>query len=465
MTGQEWIDDTIAAISTPIGEGAIGIVRISGKDAISIARKVIKLTSNKDILDAPSRVIHHGFVIDPQTNEKIDEVMITIMRKPKSYTKEDLVEISCHGGIIPLRKTLEVILSSGARLAQPGEFTKRAFINGRIDLSQAEAVADIIRAKTELSLKASLNQLEGKLSCKINEIKENIKELLMYVEASIDFSEEEIEFLSYQDMMNRCKNIVLQIDDLLSTYHQGKVLKDGLFVTIVGKPNVGKSSLLNALLNEERAIVTKIPGTTRDVIQEYINIKGIPVLLSDTAGIRESSCEIEKIGIEKTKKTIENSDIILFVLDGSDIITEEDISILEEIKNKKVIVVINKSDLPKRINENEIISRMNYNNPIFISALYSRGLNELKDAIYNAYFEKGILTSDSIIITNIRHKKALEDAKNAMINAIKSIENKMSEEFISLELRIAANKIGEIVGEITTEDILSAIFSNFCIGK
>lgn len=454
-------DDTIAAISTPLGEGGIGIIRISGKRAIEISDKIFRSPSkHKKLKDLPSHTVHYGYICIPETGELLDEVLVTLMKTPRSYTREDVVEISSHGGFLSLKRILDLILRSGARLAEAGEFTKRAFLNGRIDLSQAEAVIDIIQSRTEMSHKVAVRQLEGGLSRKVNDVRDSLKHLTALVEASIDFSEEEIEIMSDEDLRTRIDQALYTIDLLIKTAEEGKILREGLSLVIIGKPNVGKSSLLNALLEEERAIVTPIPGTTRDVIEESMNLRGIPLRLIDTAGIRDTEDPVEVQGVLRSKNLLENADLILFVVDGSSPLTEEDKEILSLLMGKKVLGVINKTDLPMAVGaEAEILSGIEW---IKISAKEKTGLEPLKDLIVETTFRVPL---ESVWVTHVRHKNALVKASQSLLKARESIEQRMSGEFVAVDLRAALDSLGEIVGETTTEDILTEIFSTFCIGK
>ena len=459
------IDRTIAAISTPIGEGGIGIVRLSGPDAINITSKIFKNSRKKSLKDLDSYTIHYGYIFNPRTDEIIDEVILSIMKAPRSYTREDVVEINCHAGIVPLKKTLELVVDSGASLAEPGEFTKRAFLNGRIDLAQAEAVIDIIRAKTELSLKISMEQLKGTVSRKIESLSKELRELLAFLEAAIDFSEDEISELTKEEKISRVKKIISELDSIISASEHGKLIKDGINVVIAGKPNVGKSSLLNVLLKEDRAIVTSIPGTTRDVIEETISINGIPVKLSDTAGIRKTNNIIEIEGVKRSMAKLELSDLVLLVLDGSSSLDKEDLAIIDEVKVRRILIVINKIDLGVVI-ETKKIEEFKGKNIIKVSALKEIGIDELKKAIVDEVFAGNIPVCDGgVIITNLRHKIALENTRESLRSCLKGFEEDLSEEFVCIDLRCALDFLGEIVGKTTNEDILDIIFTQFCIGK
>ena len=457
-------DDTIAAISTALGEGGIGIVRISGDKSMNILKKVFKSAKGKDVSKLHSYSMMHGYIIDPKTNEKIDEVIVSYMKKPSTYTREDVVEINCHGGMIAVRRVLQLILDNGARLAEPGEFTKRAFLNGRIDLSQAEAVMDLIRAKTDESMKIALEQSEGKLSKQVEKINNKILDILAHIEAEVEFSEEDIDEVVNEKVINDCEEVKVQMEDLLKNADKGKILREGLNVIIVGKPNVGKSSLLNALLEEKRAIVTDVPGTTRDTIEEYINIDGIPVKLIDTAGIREARNEVEKIGVERTKECIDKADLILFMIDGSREIDDEDMKIVEIAKNRDVIVIINKHDLPMNV-DIEYIKKTFYNKPVlYVSVKTNEGVSSIKEEITNFVY-KGKVSVKDIYVTNIRHKKALNDAIESIENGITTIKNGYPIDMASIDIKDAYLKLGEITGKTVSEDIIDRIFTNFCIGK
>ncbi len=459
------LDDTIAAISTPLGEGGIGIVRLSGKDAIKIAEKIFR--GEKPVSQIPSHQATYGEIIDSETGEVVDEVILTVFRSPKSYTTEDLVEISCHGGQLVVTKVLEQTIKCGARLAEPGEFTLRAFMNGRIDLSQAEAVAEVIRAKTDLGLKLGLKHLKGDLSEKINSYRERLIELLARLEVEIDFSEEDVEPLDREKTVEELESIRKEIGDLLSTYNEGKILREGLNVVIIGKPNVGKSSLLNALLKEDRAIVTPIPGTTRDTISEFANFKGVPVRLVDTAGYRISKDVIELEGIKRTKIEMGDADLLLLVMDTSSEVDQEDLDLEQEIviSKSKYLIVFNKIDIAcsDLIRQNK--KRLKQKPIIEVSALKGTGLESLKETIVST---SSILRKDQtqgVLISSLRHKDALTRAEKSLNLAIDSLKKKMSPEFVALDIKSSLDAIGEVVGKTVTDDILNKIFSDFCIGK
>lgn len=459
------LEDTIAAISTPLGEGGIGIVRLSGRDAIKIADKIFK--GEKSVSQIPSHRVTYGEIADPLTGEIVDEVLLTVYQSPKSYTAEDLVEISCHGGQLVVTKVLEQALKYGARLAEPGEFTLRAFINGRIDLSQAEAVAEVIRAKTDLGLRLGLRHLKGDLSEKINSYRDRLIDLLARLEVEIDFSEEDVEPLDREKTIEELQSIREEIGDLLSTYNEGKILREGLNVVIIGKPNVGKSSLLNALLKEDRAIVTSIPGTTRDTISEFANFKGISVRLVDTAGYRISKDVIELEGIKRTKIEMGDADLLLLVMDTSSEINQEDLDLEQEMisSKSKYLIVFNKIDIASMDLVRKNKKRLKEKSMVEVSALKGKGLESLKEMIVST---SSVLQKDQtqgVLISSLRHKDALTRAEKSLNLAINSLKKKMSPEFVALDVKSSLDAIGEVVGKTFTDDILNKIFSEFCIGK
>lgn len=460
-------DDTIAAISTPLGEGGIGIVRLSGKHAVAIASTIFTSPRGKSPHELESFRLTYGHIIDPSSGEKIDEVLLSVMRAPHSYTREDVVEINCHGGMIALRRVLELALTCGARLAEPGEFTKRAFLNGRIDLSQAEAVIDLIRAKTDASRKIALGQLQGKLSEAITSLRDRIADVCVKIEAYIDFPEEEIEMDTREELTRTLSDIRRNMEHLSETYEEGRFFRDGLSTVIVGKPNVGKSSLLNALLQQDRAIVTEIPGTTRDVIEEYVNMKGLPLRIMDTAGIREGKDLAEREGVKRSLRSIHHADLVIALFDGSAPLEESDRDVLEKVRDKQCIFVLNKADLPRAIDRQTFSSMIAQPAPLVleISALRGDGLAELKDAIFHACIRNWREARDGVVVTNLRHKNAIHAAAVSIQHAIESINEDRPIEITALELRDALDRLGEIVGAVTTEDILQRIFSEFCIGK
>jgi tRNA modification GTPase trmE len=452
--------DTIAAISTPRGEGGIGIIRISGDKSFEILEKIFN-TKNPN-RDLGFYKFNYGFIHD--NGKIVDEVMAVRMKAPKTYTCEDVVEINCHGGHLISEKVLELVLKNGARHAEQGEFTKRAFMNGRIDLSQAEAVMDIIHGKTEKSISLSLEQLRGDLRDKIVSFKKALLDVTAHVNVVLDYPEEGIEDPLPSNLRENLENVYAEADRLISSYDKGKKIKEGIKTVIAGKPNVGKSTLLNSLLKEERAIVTHIPGTTRDVIEEIINIKGIPLVLTDTAGIRKTEDIVENIGVEKSKKFIENADLVLLVLDASRELESEDREVIEEIQNhnKKTIVLLNKIDLERKIE----LEEFNLENILEISAKDNIGIEDMEERIYSYIVEENVEdSSEKLIITNIRHKTALEKTKDAIRNIFETIDAGMPMDLISVDLKEALDSLSEITGEISSEDILDHVFGNFCVGK
>ncbi|HHW31330.1 MAG TPA: tRNA uridine-5-carboxymethylaminomethyl(34) synthesis GTPase MnmE [Clostridiaceae bacterium] len=460
-------DDTIAAISTPAGTGGIGIIRISGDKAFEIAEKIF--IGKKDFSNIKSHTIKYGKIIDPSAGEIIDEVLISKMRKPHTFTREDMVEINCHGGMTVLRNVLELVIREGARLAEPGEFTKRAFLNGRIDLSQAEAVIDIINSKTKESSKAAIEQLEGKLSRRLKEIRKKLISLIANIEVNIEYPEYDIEEITLEETCSTIHETYYELENLIKSFEKGRIIKEGIKAVIVGKPNVGKSSLLNELTGKDRAIVTDIPGTTRDVIEDYINIKGIPMRILDTAGIRETEDPVEKIGVQKTEKEILAADLVILMIDVRTGISNEDLEMVQKAKDKKIIVLINKIDLveEKECNktENDIKNKLEGIETVKVSLLKGTGVEELTDKIYKLFVGGEINYSNEIIITNIRHKNLMEKAKICMKEALDGCRSGLPLDIISIDISRGADYLGQITGETVSEDVLHEIFSRFCLGK
>lgn len=457
------MSETIAAISTAVGEAGIGIVRMSGKNSIEIGKGVFNRISNfkEEILE--NKKLLYGHVVDG--DEVIDEVLMSFMKGPFTYTRENMVEIYCHGGIIPVKKTLELLLKKGARLAEPGEFTKRAFLNGRLDLSQAEAVIDIIKAKTEKSYEVSLKQLEGGLSKEIERIREILLSMIAHIEVSIDFPEEDIEEVTYDELIENGERVFSRISRLLSTSSRGRILRDGLNTVILGKPNVGKSSLLNAVLRENRAIVTDIPGTTRDIIEEYINIDGIPLKIMDTAGIRQTEDIVEKIGVDRAKEMLEKADLIIAIFDISSELSEDDYHIIDLIKEKKTIVLLNKTDLPKLYDEDYFAEIFSGKEIITTSMTKGIGIDELEDSIRRMFYQGDITIESDMIINNIRHKNLLEQASDNITSVIEDLRKQVPLDCLEVDLKNCWENLGEITGESIGEDVLDRIFREFCIGK
>ncbi len=459
------LNDTIVAISTPLASAGIGIIRISGDEALKIISKIFVPKKSMDNRNIVSHTLHYGYIIDPKYNRTLDEVLVSYMLKPNTYTRENIIEINAHGGLIVLQSILSLVLRSGARIAEPGEFTKRAFLNGRIDLSQAEAVMDIIHSKTELALNASVNQLSGNIKNEIEKIKKNLLETIAHIEASIDYPEYDIDELSADQVKEKMEKVATKIKYLISSYDNGKIIREGIKTVIVGKPNVGKSSLLNALLKEQRAIVTDIPGTTRDSLEEYMNIHGIPLKLIDTAGIRLTEDIIEKIGVDRSKELMLNADLILFVIDSSECLTTEDEEIMELISNQKVIILMNKSDLNKKVKKEHLKEHLREMTIIETSALKFEGLDQLQEQIKNMFMIGNIQIDNETVIHNIRHKQSLEKAIESIYNVIESIDNRMPEDCYAIDLHSAYEHLGEITGDHINDDIIKQIFSQFCLGK
>ncbi|KHD34497.1 tRNA modification GTPase MnmE [Clostridium acetobutylicum] len=455
--------DTIAAISTAIGNSGISIIRVSGKEALSIVDKVFKGKSKKGIIEMNTYTMRYGNIVELSNGDIIDEVIVSFMKGPKSFTGENVVEVNCHGGMYPTKRVLEEIIRAGARIAEPGEFTKRAFLNGRLDLSQAEAVMDIINSKTELSMKSAVAQSEGVISREINKLRQRILEIIAHIEATVDYPEDDLEEVTAENVSKDLKDILKQIDGLILSADEGKILREGLNTVIIGKPNVGKSSLLNLLLDEKRAIVTDIPGTTRDVIEEYINISGIPIKIVDTAGIRETEDVIEKMGVERSKEKMENADLIIFMIDSSKKIDAEDLEIIDYIKDKKYIVLLNKVDLKNREDKSKL-DLLNKDNIIEFSVKEKVGLEKLKDTIENM-FATGNLQHSNTMITNTRHKEALLRAREHCTASLKALQDTLAIDLASIDIRNAWTALGEITGETLQEDLIDKIFKDFCLGK
>ncbi|MGH4137484.1 tRNA uridine-5-carboxymethylaminomethyl(34) synthesis GTPase MnmE [Clostridium sp.] len=454
--------DTIAAIATSIGESGISIIRVSGDKSRDIVDSIFIGKNNRKLSDFKTYTMRYGHIIDKK-GIKLDEVIISYMKGPKSFTSEDTIEINCHGGIVGTNIILQEVIRAGARMAAPGEFTKRAFLNGRIDLSEAEAVMDIITAKTELSMKSALMQSEGSISREIKKIRNKLLSVIAHIEVTVDYPEEDIEEVTAGEVKEDVNSIMGEIDLLLSTADEGKILREGLSTVIVGKPNVGKSSLLNALVKEKRAIVTEIPGTTRDAIEEYISIEGIPVKIVDTAGIRETEDIVEKIGVETSKQKIDEADLVILILDWSNKLSQEDMEIIKYIKEKKYIVLLNKSDLGGKI-ESEQLQNLKSKYVTNISVKTGEGLNKVKEHIKDLFF-KGEIKTEGVFVTNNRHKEALIRAKENLESSLNAIEHTSAIDLASIDIRNAWTNLGDITGEALDEDIIHKIFSEFCLGK
>lgn len=457
------MEDTIAAVATAYGEGGIGIIRISGEEALPILQEIFEFHGDTDTFI--SRRMTYGKIIDKEKNQIIDEVLAVYMKGPKTYTAEDVVEINCHGSMVSLRKTLALVLRKGARLAEPGEFTKRAFLNGRLDLSQAEAVIDMIRAKTDKSFDVAVSQLEGRLSLKVEEIRQKLLDLLVDITVNIDYPDEDIEEMTYEKLEESIVETQDMIEKLLATSSTGKMIREGIKIAIVGKPNVGKSSLMNGLLKETRAIVTDIPGTTRDTIEEVLSIRNIPVYLVDTAGIRETSDKVEKMGIEKSKEAFNQADFILFLLDGSRPLEEEDLQIMELLKERKSLVLINKRDLGEAISIEEIAAKLPASQVIEASLLKGQGITEIEDAVEDLVYGGEIVQKESMMVNNVRHIELLQQAVKSLTDALHMSEIREALDFIEVDVKNAYERLGEIIGETVSDNIINEVFARFCLGK
>ncbi len=459
-------DDTIAAIATPKGEGGIGIVRVSGSLAIPIANKLFRPSRNVLPNELASHTLTHGYVIDRSTSDEIvDEILLGIMRAPNTYTTEDIVEFNCHGGSIPLTSVLELVVKAGARLAEPGEFTKRAFLNGRLDLAQAEAVAELISSKTELSRKIAVDALSGKLSESVNHLSDRLAALLAEIEASIDFPDEDLDFMKVETQLQTAHAMQADITHLIATASEGRIIKEGVNVAILGKPNVGKSSLFNALLTTARAIVTNIPGTTRDTIEETINIGGIPINLVDTAGIRQTHDIVEQQGVQRSRDLLDKVELLLLMFDASEPLNESDIELLEIAKNNRAILILNKTDLHMLTHPQNLSDHCPVPCIVQTAITEDIGIDTLKNAIVDMLLGGNFVVGESPIITNARHQDALHRSQEALDDVITSLESDMPPDLVSVDLRISLDALGDIVGKTTTEDILDRIFSQFCVGK
>ncbi|MFS0638920.1 tRNA uridine-5-carboxymethylaminomethyl(34) synthesis GTPase MnmE [Mesobacillus foraminis] len=458
--------DTIAAISTPMGEGAIAIVRLSGDDAITISDRLFKGVGGKRLTDVMSHTIHYGHMVDPKTGQVAEEVMVSVMKGPKTFTKEDVVEINCHGGLVSVNRVLQLVLNQGARLAEPGEFTKRAFLNGRIDLSQAEAVIDLIRAKTDRAMNVALGQMDGRLSRLIRRLRQEILETLAHVEVNIDYPEyDDVEEMTHKMLLERSKSVKDEIEKLLQTSQQGKILREGLSTVIVGRPNVGKSSLLNSLVQENKAIVTDIPGTTRDVIEEYVNVRGVPLRLLDTAGIRETEDIVERIGVERSRQVLKEADLILLVLNYSDILTEEDKNLFKAVEGMDVIVIVNKTDLPQKMDMDELKDLAKGYKIVTTSLKEDQGIDELEEAISSLFFSGAIEAGDMTYVSNSRHIALLNQAHHAIEEAITGVEAGTPIDIVQIDLTRSWELLGEIIGDSVHESLIDQLFSQFCLGK
>lgn len=456
--------DTIAALVTAVGESSVGIIRISGPQAVEIAKKIYQ--GGSDLQKAQSHTIHYGYVYDWRQQKKIDEALFLLMRGPRSFTGEDVVEVQCHGGMVVLKQVLQLILLSGARLAEAGEYSKRAFLNGRLDLAQAESIMDIVQAKTERGVDLALSQLQGTLSVMVKALRADLLELIAFIQADIDYPDDDIERLTAQQFADRVSALQGQVEAVLQNAQKGKMIRDGLRVVIAGKPNVGKSSLLNALLGQERAIVTDIPGTTRDVIEEYINLNGIPLKIVDTAGIRETDNVVEQIGVDKAQQFVRSADLVLYVIDGVQGLTEQDQQLMADLKNQPVIYLLNKSDLGiSDIVRQQVSDAISHESMLEISAQEKNGLEQLEQKITDLFFAGTLEVSNQILVTNVRHIQILEESLAHLAGFLSGLELGLSVDFLVIDLQNAWEKLGKITGETVEDDLLDQIFSKFCLGK
>ena len=456
--------DTITSISTPMGEGAIGIVRLSGPQAIEIGDILYK--GKKKLSEVETHTINYGHIIDPETNETVEEVMVSVLRAPKTFTREDIIEINCHGGILTINRILELTMTYGARMAEPGEYTKRAFLNGRIDLSQAEAVMDFIRSKTDRASKVAMNQIEGRLSDLIKKQRQSILEILAQVEVNIDYPEyDDVEDATTDFLLEQSKRIKEEINQLLETGAQGKIMREGLSTVIVGRPNVGKSSMLNNLIQDNKAIVTEVAGTTRDVLEEYVNVRGVPLRLVDTAGIRDTEDIVEKIGVERSRKSLSEADLILFVLNNNEPLTEDDQTLFEVIKNEDVIVIINKTDLEQRLDVSELREMIGDMPLIQTSMLKQEGIDELEIQIKDLFFGGEVQNQDMTYVSNSRHISLLKQARQSIQDAIDAAESGIPMDMVQIDLTRTWEILGEIIGESASDELIDQLFSQFCLGK
>lgn len=457
----EHLSDTIAAIATPPGEGGIAVIRVSGDEAIPIVNQVF----NRDIMNVESHTVHYGKIIHPANQSTVDEVLLTVMRAPRSFTTENTVEVSCHGGIVSVRHVLQLILDAGARIAEPGEFTKRAFLGGRIDLTQAEAVMDLIRSKSDRSFHVAMKQSEGMLSQQVRLVRHELLETMAHIEVNIDYPEHDVESLTNAFIREKCELAQDKVRTLLAKADQGKILRDGIVTAIVGRPNVGKSSLLNELLQENRAIVTDIAGTTRDVIEEYVQVNGVPLKLLDTAGIRETSDVVEQIGVERSRSALNDADLILFVLNYNEALHEDEIELMTQLKDRRVIVIVNKIDLDQKLETDRLEQLFGMNQVIYMSITEQEGRKHLEDAIANLFFEGKLEGQDMTYVSNVRHIHLLRQADHALQEALDGAVAMMPIDMIQIDIHLAWELLGEVIGDAVSESLLDQIFSQFCLGK
>jgi tRNA modification GTPase len=457
------MDETIAALATPPGEGGIAVIRLSGSESLNIARKLFVNSKKERLEEFRERYFHYGYILD-RNQSTVDEVLLVYMRSPRTYTREDVVEIHCHGGMIPVRKIIELVMEKGARLAEPGEFTKRAFLNGRIDLAQAEGIMDLISSKSEEAARASLEQMEGSLSIKIKAVRDDMLDLLARIEVTVDYPEEDIENMMLQEIEGRLSAARTQCRDLLDSADQGRLIREGIKTVIIGKPNVGKSSLLNAMVRENRAIVTDIPGTTRDVIEEYVNIRGVLVRILDTAGIRETMDLVERIGVDKSRELTRDADLILLLLDASRPLEKEDTDILKWLKDKRVLILLNKTDQPSYITEKDI-EGITDSEIVKTSMIDGTGLDQVEEYIHNMVYSGNLGPRNTVMILNNRHKESLIRAERFLNEALTALNESIPLDMVTIDIRNVWEALGEITGESLTDNLIDKIFMEFCLGK
>ncbi|NEW07270.1 tRNA uridine-5-carboxymethylaminomethyl(34) synthesis GTPase MnmE [Paenibacillus sp. SYP-B3998] len=457
------LNDTIAAISTPLGEGGISVIRVSGDSAIPLVERVFH--SKTKLSAALTHTVHYGHIIEPASAERLEEVLVTVMKAPRSFTTEDVVEVSCHGGIVSVKKVLDLLLQQGIRLAEPGEFTKRAFLNGRIDLTQAEAVIDLIRAKSDRAFKVALRQVEGNLSKQIKLLRHQLVELMAHIEVNIDYPEHDVEEMTNAFILTKCDVVMGELNRLLKTAEQGKILREGIETAIVGRPNVGKSSLLNELAQANRAIVTDIPGTTRDVIEEFVNIGGIPLKLLDTAGIRETTDIVEQLGVERSKTALAEADLILFVLNSNEELQLDELAMIKQLAEKQTIVILNKIDLDRKLDIEQVYAYFVPDRVVELSLLENKGIEDLEKAIAGIFFEGKLESNDLTYVSNVRHISLLKQAKRSLEDALEANEQYVPIDMIQIDIRAAWEQLGEIIGDSVGESLIDQIFTQFCLGK
>lgn len=454
--------DTIAAVATPLGEGGIAIIRVSGPQAVEAVDKIYKGRHGLSTVD--THTIQYGHLVDSE-GDVLEEVMVSVMRAPRTFTREDVVEINCHGGIVSVKRVLDLVLEQGVRMAEPGEFTKRAFLNGRIDLSQAEAVIDLIRAKTDKAMKVALHQVQGKLSLLIEDLRRQLIELMAHIEVTIDYPEHDVDDVTRNLLAEKSRWVQEEIEKLLRTAKQGKILREGLSTVIVGRPNVGKSSLLNSLLQEVKAIVTDIPGTTRDIIEEYVNVRGIPLRLVDTAGIRDTEDIVERIGVEKSREMLSKADLVLLVLNYGEELTEEDRNLLQVVQPMNAIIIVNKVDLPQRIDLSDVQQRVGNMPIVMMSIAKEEGTERLEEAIASKFFSGSIQSDDLTYVSNARHIQLLREASQVIGEAIEAVEDGLPVDMVAFDIRRTWELLGEVIGDTVSDDLISQIFAQFCLGK